>query len=120
MHVNDYCDAVLTAINKDLWNSDWNVAAETPCKTGDIMLMIQKICNLDLTSVIKDHPHTDYLGNHRLSSEKFRKASGWEPKITLEEGIRMSYESIIKSKNYNPLLYLEDAKERKIDLTQFY
>ena len=44
MHVNDYCDAVLTAINKDLWNSDWNVAAETPCKTGDIMLMIQKIC----------------------------------------------------------------------------
>ena len=28
--------------------------------------------------------------------------------------------SILKSKGYNPLKYLEDAKERNIDLTEFF
>ena len=55
-----------------------------------------------------------------LSSWKFRKCTGWKPKISLADGIEISYRSILKSKGYNPLKYLEDAKERNIDLTEFY
>ena len=120
MHVNDYCDAVLTAINQNMWYQDWNVAAETPLMTGEIVDMIQSVTGLDLESVIRWHPKTDYLGNHMLTSCKFRNVSGWSPKISMETGIRMSFESIIKSKGYNPLKYLEEAKERNIDLTEFY
>tara|TARA_R110000868_G_scaffold116184_3_gene309629 strand:- start:2116 stop:3081 length:966 start_codon:yes stop_codon:yes gene_type:complete len=120
MHVNDYCDAVLTAINQNMWYQDWNVAAETPLMTGEIVDIIQTVTGLDLESVIRWHPKTDYLGNHMLTSWKFRNVSGWSPKISMETGIRMSYESIIKSKGYNPLKYLEAAKERNIDLTEFY
>jgi len=120
MHVNDYCDAVLTAINKNMWYQDWNVAAETPLMTGEIVDMIQVATGLDLDKVIRWHPATDYLGNHMLTSWKFRNVSGWSPKINMEAGIRMSYESIIKSKGYNPLKYLEEARNRNIDLTEFY
>ena len=120
MHVNDYCDAVLTAIDQNMWYQDWNVAAETPLMTGEIVDMIQTVTGLDLESVIRWHPKTDYLGNHMLTSWKFRNVSGWSPKINMAMGIRMSFESIIKSKGYNPLKYLEEAKERNIDLTEFY
>ena len=120
MHVNDYCDAVLTAIYQNMWYQDWNVAAETPFMTGEIVDMIQEVTHLNLTDVVRWHPKTDYLGNHMLSSKKFRNVCGWSPKIDLETGIRMSFESIIKSKGYNPLKYLEEAKERNIDLTEFY
>ena len=120
MHVNDYCDAVLHAINEGMWYQDWNVAAETPLVTGEIVNMIGSLTGLDLNGVIKWHPKTDYLGNHMLTSWKFRTSSKWTPKISLEEGILMSYESILKSEGYNPLKYLEEAESKNIDLTEFY
>lgn len=120
MHVNDYCDAVLHAINKELWHQDWNVAAETPLMTGEIVNLIQEVTGLDLNEIIKWHPKTDYLGNHMLTSWKFRTCSDWTPKIDLATGIKMSFESIMKSEGYNPLKYLEEAKKKNIELTQFY
>ena len=120
MHVNDYCDAVLTAIDKDMWNDDWNVAAETPLVVGEIVKMLCDTVGKDVSEFIQWHPQTDYLGNHMLSSKKFRDTSGWQPKITLEEGIQMSLDSIIKSKGYNPLKYLQQAKRHDVDLTQYY
>lgn len=123
MHVDDYCDAVLTAIKQGLWNNDWNVSAETPQNTGEIMLMLENIlqeeCGIK-KDVLKWHPQTDYLGNHRLSSKKFREASGWCPKISLEAGIRRTIQEIKKSQNYDPLVYLNEAKEKGVDLTDFY
>lgn len=120
MHVNDYCDAVLTAITQGLWYQDWNVAAETPLMTGEIVDLIQEVTHLNLADVVRWHPKTDYLGNHMLTSWKFRKVSGWSPKIDLETGIRMSFESIMTSEGYNPLKYLEEARQKNIDLTEFY
>jgi len=120
MHVYDFVDGVLTAIEQELWMSDWNIAAETPCNTRAIVKIIEKICNLDLTDVIQWHPKTDYLGNHRLSSKNFRSISGWTPNISLGEGIKMTFESILKAEGYNPLKYLEEAKRKNIDLTEYY
>ena len=120
MHVNDYCDAVFTAIQGGHWYQDWNVAAETPLMTGEIVSLIGEITGLSVADKVRWLPNTDYTGNHMLSSWKFRKCTGWTPKISLEIGIAMSFESIAKSKGYNPLTYLEDAKARNIDLTKFY
>ena len=123
MHVDDYCDAVLTAIKQGLWNDDWNVSAETPHNTGKIMTMLESILSEE-TGIKKDvltwHPQTDYLGNHRLSSKKFRRISGWEPKISLEEGIRRTVREIKESVDYDPLIHLREAKEKGVDLTDFY
>lgn len=125
MHVDDYCDAVLTAISKGMWNDDWNVSAETPLSTGEIMLMLERIlveeCGENcIKEVLTWHPKTDYLGNHRLSSSKFRSCAGWTPKISLEEGIRRTVSEIKESEDYDPLIHLEEAKEKGVDLTDFY
>jgi len=54
-------------------------------------------------------------------SKKFREASGWEPKYTLLQGIQESWESILEDRSdYNPLVYLDEADKRGLDLTQFY
>jgi dTDP-D-glucose 4,6-dehydratase len=123
MRVEDFCDAVATVVDKELWNDDWNVAAETPENTGKIVEMMSEISCKDLKSVVKWHPGTDYLGNHRLSSQKFRDASGWTPKFDLYNGLEKSWNDIqrnLGSTDYNPLRYLEDAKKRGLDLTQFF
>ena len=125
MHVDDYCDAVLTAIKMGMWNDDWNISAETPLNTGEIMNLLEEIiideCGGDgIEGILAWHPKTDYLGNHRLSSAKFKRSSGWEPKISLEEGIRRTVREIKNSKNYDPLIYLNEAKEKGVDLTDFY
>ncbi len=120
MHVDDFCDAIAIAIKKRLWNNDFNVSAQVPLVTGDIVKMICEKVGRDVSDVIRWHPQTDYLGNHILSSKKFREASGWLPSVSLEEGIDRSYESILKAEGYNPLEYLDTAAERNLDLTQFY
>jgi len=123
MHVDDYCDAVLTAIKMKLWNDDWNVSAETPMNTGEIMTLLSNMLEEELgvsSNVLTWHPETDYLGNHRLSSRKFRAISGWEPKISLEEGIRRTIREIRESEGYDPLVHLDEAKDKGVDLTDFY
>ena len=121
MHVTDYCDAVALSCHLEMWGKDYNVAAENPYNTREIVQMMSEVSGRDLEEVIKWHPHTDYLGNHRLLSKKFREASGWEPKYTLLQGIQESWESILEDRSdYNPLVYLDEADKRGLDLTQFY
>ena len=123
LHVEDYCDAVAIACADGLWQDDFNVAAETPFSVGEIVDVMSGACGHDLTYMIKWHPETDYLGNHILSSKKFRYASNWEPRITLKEGITRSWRSIlanVHNHEYNPLRYLDEAQDKGIDLTKFF
>ena len=120
MHVSDFCRGVWACIIEELWGSDWNIASENPYTTWEIIKIIEDVIRRDISNVIKWHPQTDYLGNHKLSSNKLKSITNWKPQISLREGIKMSYESIINSKSYNPLSHLEEAEKREIDLTEFF
>ena len=121
LHVNDYCDGVFSCMKtEECWNDDFNIAAETPLVTGEIIELMDKVCGQSFADTVEWLPQTEYMGNHILSGEKARIKTGWSPRISLEKGIRMSYESILKSEGYNPLKYLEEAVERNIDLTDYF
>ena len=121
MHVSDFCRSIIIAINSNVRNKDFNVSAQNPHTTLEIINMIEDITGKDLSSTIKWHPNTDYLGNHRLSNEKFVKHFGDIGFLDLKAGIRMSWHSINSSKNnYNPLKHLNEAKEKDIDLKDFF
>jgi nucleoside-diphosphate-sugar epimerase len=121
MHVTDFCIAVLTACELGLWNDDYNVAAETPYTAYEVVEMISRATDKDVAKLLKWNPQTDYLGNHVLSSRKFRSHSGWKPSLDLYTGIVESFKTIYFSDSaYNPLKHLEEAKERGIDLTEYY
>lgn len=121
LYVEDFCDAVSLCCEKGLFGDDFNIAAETPYKTSEIVEVIEANLSMDMSSVIKWHPETDYLGNHRLSSAKFRKASGWTPKLNLDQGVKKSIKDIVSdSSEYDPLIHLDSAKDQGVDLTQFF
>jgi nucleoside-diphosphate-sugar epimerase len=121
LHVNDYCDGVFSCIKADnCWNNDFNISAETPLVTGEIITLMDKVCGQNFADSIEWFPQTEYMGNHILSGKKVREYTGWSPRISLEQGIRMSFESILKSEGYNPLCHLEEAEERGVDLTEYF
>lgn len=122
MHVEDFCDGVALACHNQAWQTSFNIAAENPHDTREIVSVMERVSGLDLMHKIKWHPETDYLGNHRLTSEKFRAAFDWKPKYTLKSGIEEAWRSISAAddSSYNPLRYLEEAKEKGVDLSQFY
>ena len=83
--------------------------------------MIEEVTGASLENVVKWHPETDYLGNHRLSNKKFIDFMEFSNPRTLKQGILQSWKSIKDAnKSYNPLKYLDQAKDKDIDLKQFF
>lgn len=121
LHVTDFCIAVqMVCESKKARKQDYNIAAETPYTAMDIVLKISQHMNKDIVQIVNWHPNVDYLGNHRLSSSKVRYEIGWEPSLSLDQGIIRTKDWITQSLEYNPLQYLEDAKRSNTDLTQFF
>ena len=126
LHVTDFCKAV-ERVCTDGWGEDWNVAAETPMPAGQIVTAMSDVMKMDLDSLVKWHPQTDYLGNHRLSSDKIRAKLGWKPELTLEDGIKATADWIhhvsapgTSGGGYNPLKYLEEARSKGMDLLEHF
>lgn len=122
LYVEDFCDGVMSVISQDLWQDDFNVAAETPCVTRDIVNIMQEVSGLDMQEVFTWKPETDYLGNHRLSSNKIRKQTNWQPQYTLRSGIQEVWDSLNLDRNndYNPLLHLDKADVDGFDLESHF
>tara|TARA_B100000963_G_scaffold361211_1_gene395527 strand:- start:2489 stop:3472 length:984 start_codon:yes stop_codon:yes gene_type:complete len=121
MHVEDFCSSIMDLIKNNILNDDFNITAENPHNTLEIVKLIEEVTGLDLESIIQWHPQTDYLGNHRLSNKKFIDTLGFSRTRDLKEGIRQSWKSIKdSSSNYNPLRHLNQAKDQNIDLKQFF
>ncbi len=121
MHVYDFCSAIMCAIQSDVRNDHFNVAANQPYNTQGIVDMIHRRTKIQPNKIIKWHPQTDYLGNHILSSAKFKSAFGYRRTVPLVDGIRLSWDSIQNAgADYNPLKYLEEAKVKNTDLLSFF
>ena len=132
--VDDYCRAVVRAAVEGLWGEDYNIAAETPGTVGNIVnLMNNELFGVDdgdLRQLIEWHPNTDYLGNHRMSSEKFRRhlkrKPVWTPEVTMRDGLARVLKDIRKlvenpeSCSYDPLYHLNRAKNTGVNLAEFF
>ena len=121
MHVEDFCYSVVKLINSSTRNDHFNITAENPLNTSEIISLIEKVTESTLDDVIEWHPDTDYLGNHRLSKQKFKNQTGITRARSLELGIMQSWISIASTNSdYNPLKYLDEAKELGIDLLKHF
>jgi nucleoside-diphosphate-sugar epimerase len=121
MHVEDFCDAVALACDRGLWCQDFNVSAEEPLETGHIVDLMSEVAGDDIGRRLVWRPETDYLGNHLLSSQKFRDATGWKPRLPFREGLRQSWRSICSgSGGYDPLQHLDSARARGTDLVDYF
>ena len=121
MHVSDFCYNVIRLMESNIRNDDFNITAENPHNTQEIVSLMEEVTGEDLSRVIKWHPETDYLGNHRLTNQKYVSALGSSRTRSLKEGIRQSWDSIKASDdNFNPLKYLQQARNTDVDLVRYF
>lgn len=113
LHVTDFAAAVLLAIREHMWGQKWNVSYQSKITPNDVMKMLATLgVNPDC---VVWHPETDYMGNHLVSSEKFRAKTGWKPALKFEEGVTMAKHDIDayvaktgSSTNYDPLRFSKE------------
>ena len=121
MHVEDFCSNVVRLINSNIRNEDFNITASNPHNTLEIVSMIEEVTGASLENIVKWYPETDYLGNHRLSNKKFIDFMEFSNSRSLKQGILQSWQSIKDAnESYNPLKFLDQAKDKDIDLKQFF
>ena len=115
------CKCLKINIVSDIRNDHFNISAQSPRSTYEIIGIIESVTGQNLDDIVKWYPETDYLGNHRLSDDKFVNTFSIQNRKSLIEGITESWESIKNTDdNYNPLKYLNEAKQKNIDLTRFF
>lgn len=127
MHVDDFCETIVLAATNEYitnFNTDFNIAANDPVETSEIVKEIEA-AGID-TSYVQWVPETDYLGNHRVSSTKFKiataRAGRWEPKIGLKTGIQMSIDDMRNNTvaEYNPFRHLDSIERNNINIETHY
>lgn len=127
MHVDDFCESIVTAAcfpHITMSNEDFNIAADNPISTYEITSKIAQYADVDV-NYIKWMPETDYLGNHRVSSLKFKNVTGgdWYAKIALPEGIKSVKDSITnldKKSDYNPFKHLDIIEKNGVNIETHY
>lgn len=83
LYIDDCAEALKTAIEKDL-GGIYNISRMDPRSFSDVLRYLDE---KGIRPIHYLRPEMDYLGTHVVSSEKFRRETGWEPRITIEEGI---------------------------------
>ena len=83
LYIDDCVKGLSFAIEKDL-SGFYNISRQDPRKVFQIIAYLKE---KGITPTFYLRPEKDYLGTHTVSSKKFRDATGWNPKITVEKGI---------------------------------
>ncbi len=90
LYIDDFISALKTIIHSNI-TGEINVSGGVYIKFNNIISLIQNtIGNINYTL----YPEQDYLGEHLVDNTKI-KSFGWRPKISLEEGIQLTYNSMV-------------------------
>lgn len=101
LHNSDSCDAVLAVIDHEsaLDGTIYNVATQEEVTILNLVRRCAKALQIEQYDIIFEGYRESDPERRILSTEKLQRRTGWEPKITLEEGLRMcavSYKKGIK------------------------
>jgi len=86
LHVDDFCEAVYRVLAKRL-EGVWNLCTGTSHSLLEVLSIFSKYLKWNPDCVFLAHPSWD-VKRTNLSPQKLITATGWLPKIGLEEGIR--------------------------------
>ncbi len=91
VHAGDVARANIMAIASDVSGESFNVCTGQATSLNDLVGIILKITGSDLKPEYKNDPNAVRVTTSdklNLSVEKIKKAIGWEPKVSLEDGVR--------------------------------
>ena len=94
LHVDDMASATLFALENDLKDDLYNVGFGADLTIKELAELVQKIVGHQ-GNIIWDATKLDGTPKKLMDSRKLRNL-GWQPKIKLEDGIRMTYDWFMK------------------------
>jgi len=96
LYVDDHAEALLTIIKAGELNETYNVGGNNEVTNIDLVRMICKILDdvnprqagpyFDLITYVADRPGHDF--RYAIDSSKIKRELGWEPSLTVDEGLR--------------------------------
>ena len=91
VYVDDAADAFLRAAADDTCDGDvFNVGGDEPISHRDLAQLLVRVAGRGSVRFVEwpaDKKRID-IGSFYSNSQKFRTATGWSPRVTLEEGLR--------------------------------
>ncbi|NET42441.1 dTDP-glucose 4,6-dehydratase [Okeania sp. SIO2B3] len=114
LYVIDHCRALDTVIHKGKPGETYNIGGNNEVKNIDLVRMLCQIMdelatNLPvqpcekLITFVKDRPGHDR--RYAIDATKIKTELGWQPSVTVEEGLRQTVEWFLNNRNWwEPLL----------------
>lgn len=91
VYVDDVVNAIVTSC--DWGNETYNVSTESGTTLTELIRIIQRVTGKTLNIHQKPETRTD-IENKRVGSTERLRTIGWKPMVSLEEGVRKTYEWI--------------------------
>ena len=91
---DDAARVLLVALEQNL-KGVYNIGAGNNYSILDIISILEKVSGRKSRIVFKK-PDTSKMSNIFYSIEKIKKETGWMPKMTIEEGLKLVYKSLLK------------------------
>jgi UDP-glucose 4-epimerase len=88
VHVSDVVDAIEAVLDEDL-SGVFNVGTGTNYSFDETVAMLNDAIGTDVDPVYEPIPLKHYNHQQRADATKLREATGWEPQVDFEEGVRM-------------------------------
>ncbi|NEO31775.1 MAG: dTDP-glucose 4,6-dehydratase [Symploca sp. SIO3C6] len=119
LYVEDHCRALDLAIHKGIPGETYNIGSSNQLKNIEL---IYKLCELmdklapklpvrpcqDLITFVKDRPGHDR--RYAMDTSKIETQLGWQPQITLEQGLHKTVKWYLKNRKWWKALLSKDYK----------
>jgi UDP-glucose 4-epimerase len=96
VYVGDLCDAILLALESDISGEVFQVATGTETTIAQLAALLKLTAHSDAAITHGPSRQADIRQNYS-AIEKIRGTLGWEPKVNLKEGLRMTMKWFQKS-----------------------
>ncbi len=95
LHIEDLCKAIHMLMKNNKWNNIYNIGSGKGVSINEILKIIKNITNKNFKIKYTEKRKIDSLHN-ALDTTKLKKTIKWDNLITLEDGIKKTWDNINK------------------------
>jgi nucleoside-diphosphate-sugar epimerase len=88
LYVSDLIDAIISLFQVDFNFEIFNVGSGVSCSVGEIIEILQKIAKTNKVVSCNSIKRVNEISNVYASNKKLMRLSGWEPKVSLQNGLK--------------------------------
>ncbi len=110
LYVNDHCEAIVEVLEKGIIGQSYNIGGNNEKQNIEVVSLICDLLDEKLGIEDLGKPRRslitfvkDRLGHDRryaIDATKIREEIGWEPKVTFEEGIKMTIDWYLQNQEW--------------------